>query len=411
MKIILVVPNFPKLSETFIASKVLGLLKQGWDVQVVCNQSDPAEWTRYPMLQQQPGLRSRVHVTWPHRPRWLALLLTPAALGRAVLQSPKTTWRYIKGGWLRFGFDIFRRLYLDVEFIILKPDLIHFEFGSLAVDRLYLRELLDAKLVISFRGYDLNYVGLEYPGYYKELWDQADGLHLLGQDLWRRAQQRGCTPDKLHALIPPAIDPTFFDPGKRQHDGAAGTPVRPLRILSVGRLEWKKGYEHALQAVQLLENQRFHCEYHIVGGGDYLEAVAFARHQLDLEQVVRFLEAQPHEAVKVQMLWADIFLHPAVSEGFSNAVMEAQAMALPVVCTDADGLPDNVVDGKTGYVVPRRNPQALAEKLIRLAQNPALRQRMGQAGRQRVLTYFRLEDQNAAFEQLYRQVLSRDQVI
>ena len=76
-------------------------------------------------------------------------------------------------------------------------------------------------------------------------------------------------------------------------------------------------------------------------------------------------------------------------------------MGIPVVCTDAGGLPENVVDGVTGFIVPRRDPAALAEKLAILAEDGALRHRMGAAGRKRVETHFRMEDQLDAFEDFY----------
>jgi colanic acid/amylovoran biosynthesis glycosyltransferase len=405
--IALVVPSFPKLSETFIVGKFLGLLDRGWDVHVVCGRSDPAEWMRFPEL-QRPCLRARVHVGWPHRPRSLAAALYPAALLRCWKDNPAATRRYLRQGLRRFGASIFRWLYLDAELIRLRPALIHVEFGALAVDRMHLKELLGCKVIVSFRGYDLNYVGLTDPAFYQSVWEKADAVHLLGEDLWRRAQRRGCPPDLRHALIPPAIDPDFFDPGERQHVDVAGTPARPLRILSVGRLDWTKGYEFALQAVKRLVDQGVHCEYVIVGDGEYLEPIAFARHQLGLEHVVRLLGAQDRSQVKAQMLQADVFLHAAVSEGFCNAVMEAQAMMVPVVCSDAGGLGENVVDGETGFVVPRRDPDALAEKLIALARDPDLRQRFGEAGRARVCSRFRLDQQIDAFDQLYRQVLMPD---
>ena len=85
--------------------------------------------------------------------------------------------------------------------------------------------------------------------------------------------------------------------------------------------------------------------------------------------------------------------------------MEAQAMKLPVVCTDADGLLENVSDGESGFVVARRNPLALAEKLTILAKNPILRQRFGEAGRKRAISHFKLENQITAFESFYRNAL------
>jgi colanic acid/amylovoran biosynthesis glycosyltransferase len=105
---------------------------------------------------------------------------------------------------------------------------------------------------------------------------------------------------------------------------------------------------------------------------------------------------------------ADVFMHPAVTEGFCNAVLEAQAMQRPVVCSDAGGLPENVVDGLTGFVVRRRDPAAIADRLAQLAADCALRRRMGEAGRRRVLESFTLHRQLDALEAMYRQVLSQN---
>jgi colanic acid/amylovoran biosynthesis glycosyltransferase len=320
------------------------------------------------------------------------------------LSSPKRALTYLVRGFRRFGWRAIPRLCLDAELVKLGGEVVHFEFGALAPSRMYLADLLGCRMVVSFRGYDLNYVGLDVPNYYAEVWEKAAVLHFLGEDLWKRAQRRGCSPGKPHRLIPPAVDTTLFNPGERGRAAHA----RPLRILSVGRLEWKKGYEHALVAIRALCERGVECEYRIVGGGGYLGGLAFARHQLGLEGVVTFLGPLSHEGVREQMRTADIFLHAAVSEGFCNAVMEAQAMELPIVCTDADGLPENVEHGATGFVVPRRNPLALADALAVLAGDGALRRRMGRAGRRRVAARFRPDDQIEAFEELYKTVLAGD---
>jgi colanic acid/amylovoran biosynthesis glycosyltransferase len=400
-RIALVVPTFPRVSETFVVSKFLGLLAQGWDVHVVCDRSDAAEWSRFPQLSGVPGVRDRVHVSWPHRPRWKAAVLMPFALLRCLFDAPSKTVAFLVRA-RRLGLGVFRRLYLDAALIRLRSDLMHFEFGALAVDRMDLGEFLDCPIVVSFRGYDLNYVGLEDPAYYAPVWRGAAALHLLGADLWRRAQRRGCPPEKRHVLIPPAIDVAFFDPAGNARRRDTG----PFRILSVGRLEWKKGYEDALVALRALLDQGIDCEYRILGDGEFLGALGFARHQLDIEGRVSLLGAGSRDDVRTEMRAADVFLHAAVSEGFCNAVLEAQAMELPVVCTDADGLPENVENGVTGIVVERRNPKALSDALAELAGDPDLRRRMGEAGRARVASRFRTEDQIEAFGQLYRTVLA-----
>ena len=403
-RLILVVPVFPKLSETFIVLKAVGLLEAGWDVHVVCQRREEEEWQRFPDA-IRAALQRRVHVTWPVKPRLLSAVLLPAAIGGCAIHSPASTARYLWRGRRRLGLDALRRAYLDAKVLNLSPDIVHFEFGTLAVGKTYLKELLACRLSVSFRGFDLNFAGLEEPRYYEEVFREADLIHCLGQDLWRRAVRRGCPADKEHVLIPPAIDVALFDPAERVAAGVVGTPDRPLRILSVGRLEWKKGHEDALEAVRRLRNAGISLEYRIIGEGKYRDAIAYARHEMGLEDSVSLLGPLPPTAVKSEMLWAEVFLHAAVSEGFCNAVIEAQAMQLPVVCTDADGLPENVDDGVTGFVVPRRDPEALARGVSRLALDPSLRERMGRAGRRRVLERFRIGDQIAAFDRAYARLL------
>lgn len=407
MRLVLVVSRFPQLSETFIASKFVGLVDAGWDAHIVC--AEEGAWKDFPRLAARPELRRRVHRQWPHEPAWWAAALWLPVLVATFLRAPAAAARYWREGWRRFGRRLPRRFYLDAAIVALSPHIIHFEFGSQAVGRTDLGDLLDCRLSVSFRGYDLNYVGLDNPSHYADLWHDTDAVHVLGLDLWRRAVARGCPPEKPHAIIPPAIDVEMFRPedeSAEKNSEAIGSPERPLRVLSVGRLEWKKGYEYGLAAIRHLAESGLTIEYRIVGGGAYFEPLVFARHQMGLESVVEFLGPQPHAAVVEQMCWADVFLHPAVSEGFCNAVIEAQAMRLPVVASDADGLPENVDDGHSGFIVPRRDPAAMAEKLALLAGDSDLRRRMGAVGRERVERCFTLPQQIAEFDRFFGEVVT-----
>jgi len=125
------------------------------------------------------------------------------------------------------------------------------------------------------------------------------------------------------------------------------------------------------------------------------------RHQLGLDDAVDFAGAVPHGQVQRELAEADVLVHLSTSEGFGNAVLEAQAMACPVVASDADGLPENVLDGETGLIVPRRNPEAAADALEALAKDAHLRRRLGEAGRRRVQQEFTLERELDGFERLY----------
>ena len=400
-RLVLILSSFPQISETFIVNKFFGLLAGGWDVHLVCSRFEKRTWATFKQFKNHYKIHQYIHQSWPHKPKWLAALLFIPGLIYCLVSAPHSTWQYLRRGWARFGWGVLRHFYLDIPIIRLNPDIVHFEFGALAVGRTYLKDLLGTRLAVSFRGYDLNFVALDNPDHYREVWDAADACHFLSEHLWQRAKDRGCPADKSHILIPPAVDLESFPGIQLITPLTLGTPEQPLLILSIGRLEWKKGYEHALQAVKMLLERGLDFQYEIIGDGDYAASLFFARHQLGLEDVVSLLGGLPHAEVINHLAQADVFLHPSLSEGFCNAVLEAQAMGIPVVCSDAGGLPENIHDGVTGFVVPRRDPNAMAEMLALLAEDGNLRQKLGQAGRRRVEQHFNLEQQLAAFEVFY----------
>jgi colanic acid/amylovoran biosynthesis glycosyltransferase len=401
-RLVLFVKAFPLRAEAIIVQKFIGLLEQGWDVHIACSRITK-EWQLFPQLAARNELHHRVHSAWPTRPTLLEALLYPFAFMRCILLAPKSSLRYLRRGWKHFGPYILRLFYIDAELIILHPDLIQFEYGYLAFGRMHIKDFLDCQITVSFQGSDLNSTGLDNPDYYRQVWEQADALQFVGEDLWKRAQQRGCPSEKPHAVIPPGIDTSFFTPETIKQPVTVGIQSRPYRILGVGRLVWKKGYEYALQAVKWLVEQDISCEYRIVGIGPYADAIAFTCNDLGLEKVVTLLGSRSRSEVKEQLEWADVFFHAAVSEGFCIAVMEAQAMALPVVCTDAGDV--GIANEETGFAVSRRDWRTMAEKLALLATDPELRCRMGDAGRQRALEKFQLSAQIAGFERFYRKVL------
>jgi glycosyltransferase involved in cell wall biosynthesis len=99
---------------------------------------------------------------------------------------------------------------------------------------------------------------------------------------------------------------------------------------------------------------------------------------------------------------SDIFVLPSHQEGFSNALLEAMAARLPVVATAIGGNRDAVVENETGFLVPPRDPRALAAAILSLADNPDLRHGFGDAGRRRVEQHFSLPACVDRYERLYR---------
>ncbi|MFQ6118111.1 MAG: glycosyltransferase, partial [Candidatus Bipolaricaulia bacterium] len=103
---------------------------------------------------------------------------------------------------------------------------------------------------------------------------------------------------------------------------------------------------------------------------------------------------------------ADLFLLPSEQESFGLAVLEAMSCAVPVVATRVGGLPEVVRDGEDGYLVDVGDVAALAERGIKLLSDDALRERMGQQARQRVLEKFTPERIVPQYLQYYREILA-----
>lgn len=392
------VPTFPQISETFIVSKALGLVDRDWDIRIVCGASPARNWSAFGPTHRVHELRDRVHLSPALDPRPRAVAQALLRLSRLAVDRPRTLLSYLTDNRTTFRQRI-RNLVSDVELIRLAPDVVHFEFGGLAPDWIAVRDRLTIASTVSFRGSDIMYGGLNQPDYYRNVWDHADGIHVLGERLWQRALQRGADPDTAHVVIPPAIDASQMFP-RAPRPGSLGSET-PIRLLSIGRLHWTKGYDDALEAVAKLRSSGIAVEYRIVGDGALLPAVSAWVQELGLDGCVELLRSLPPAEVEHHLGWADIVLHAALSEGFCNAVLEAQAHGVPVVCSDAGGLPENVLDSVTGFVVPRRDPAALADRIIKLAANDRLRARMGAAGRERAARYFRLEDQLEAWARFY----------
>ena len=103
----------------------------------------------------------------------------------------------------------------------------------------------------------------------------------------------------------------------------------------------------------------------------------------------------------------DVFVMPSLQEGLGLSVMEAQAAGIPVVASNVGGLPDLIEDGKTGFLVPVGQSDALAEKIIALLRNPKQAEQMASAARQNIEHKFSLAQMVDKTEQFYASHLSR----
>ena len=152
--------------------------------------------------------------------------------------------------------------------------------------------------------------------------------------------------------------------------------------------------------------------YEIAGDGPKSEVqrIRFAIEDLGLSDCVRLRGAVPPEAVLAALQRSDCLLLPSLTEGISNAVLEAMACGLPVVTTDCGGMQEAVTDGVDGMIVRTRDVTGMAAALERLASDLRLRRRLGEAARATVSKRFSLVRQADEFLRLYDSVLRPDQL-
>jgi glycosyltransferase involved in cell wall biosynthesis len=143
---------------------------------------------------------------------------------------------------------------------------------------------------------------------------------------------------------------------------------------------------------------------HIYGGGPLLSELKELVKKLDIEEAVTFFGTIPNAEVSKALKTFDIFVNCSVRESFGVAIVEAMACGLPVVATDTAGFREVVDDEVTGFVLKDRRPDTMAEKLRILLNDKELRNKMGQAGRAKVLKYYNWQDNISVMEDLFMEL-------
>lgn len=199
-------------------------------------------------------------------------------------------------------------------------------------------------------------------------------------------------------VIPYGVDLDRFRPSPRDERAR-------LTVGAVSRLSPEKGFEHLLRAVAALRDRGLALDVVLAGDGPSRPALESLARDLRLD--VRFLGEVPHDDVPAVLQRLDVFAMPSTWEGFGVSAIEASAMELPVVASDVHGIPDVVIDGETGLLVPPRDVDAIAAAVERLARDAELRRALGAGGRAFVERNYRWQDNAALMERLYGEMTAR----
>lgn len=415
MRIAFLVGRFPVLSETFVLNQVTGLIERGHEVDIyaldgpvedINNFKVHPDVEKYQLLQRtycapiatEPGDRFRRALDI------LGLLLAK------YFKHPSTIGRSLNI-YLHGKQELPRKqiLVLAIPFLDKKPyDIIHCQFGVFALKGMLLRHLgiVQGKLITTFRGFDISlFVQQCGEHVYDQLFATGD-FFLSNCEFFRhRAIILGCDEKKI-IVHGSGIDCSrfCFTPRVPAADGK-------VRIATTGRLVEKKGIEYSIRAVAQLATDHPNIEYKIIGDGPLKEQLQQLIQELNVGHIIQLL-GWKHQQELVEILNdAHIFVATSVTaksgnqDAPVNTLKEAMAMGMPVIGTLHGGIPELVEDGVSGFLVPERDVDALAEKLGYLIQHPEVWQRMGQAGRAYVEQHYDKNKLNDELVRIYEQLL------
>ena len=237
---------------------------------------------------------------------------------------------------------------------------------------------------------------------------RGDRVTAVGQHIAHLVHENeGISANRVQVIYN-GIDPDRFAPpagaraAVRQQLGIGeDQPV----VLQVARFHPVKDHATAVRAFADARSQCRDAVLLLAGDGEQRGEIEQLAAQLGVRDHVRFLGERTD--VPQLMAAADVFLLSSLSEGVSVTLLEAMAAGLPIAATDVGGNPEVIDAGRTGLLAPRGDDAALAAHLVRLIQNPDLRQTMGQAGRERLREKFTQTQMHHQYEQLYRHMLNR----
>jgi D-inositol-3-phosphate glycosyltransferase len=210
----------------------------------------------------------------------------------------------------------------------------------------------------------------------------------------------GANPDKI-AIVPPGVDLERFKPlDQGQARLHLGIPAQHQMILFVGRIQPLKGIDILLRALGVVKQREPGLIKNVcvaIIGGDpnpdseieqaEFERLELLRTELGLTELVTFLGAKDQDTLVYYYSAAEMVVMPSHYESFGMVALEAMACGAPVIASDVGGLTFSIEDGYNGYLIPGRDHQALAKKIVLLLKHRILRDQLGEQARRWVERY------------------------
>jgi colanic acid/amylovoran biosynthesis glycosyltransferase len=296
--------------------------------------------------------------------------VTYVSLGNSQSQV-KFLWTSLKWGFssnavlktisllLKGRKSVLKKINLSAALSDIQPDIVHMQWVS---NIKLFEDVLDQgnyKIVLSQRGYQTNvrpFVNEKNFNYLQQWLPKFDGFHSVSQAISRVGDQIYDHPKKIDQVVYTGLNLSKFEFQPKVVNN------KTLQIASVGRPNWKKGYDYALKACAKLDQQGIDFKYTIIGAaGD--EELLFLIDDLGLQDKVTLTDKLPQTKVFELMQCSDLFLLPSLEEGIANVAVEAMALGTPVISTDCGGMEELITHDEEGWIVAIRDAEAIAQTI------------------------------------------------
>jgi colanic acid/amylovoran biosynthesis glycosyltransferase len=386
MKIGLVLSSTPAYSETFFISKIIGLQKFGFEVVLFVNSKD----THFDLCTVKEQVQFRSFFIFL---KSLGLILTKlSTLLKFISLERKQNVSFKR---------ILKKLILNQHILQeSNVDWLHFGFATQAIGRENIAKAIGAKMAVSLRGFDIGIYPLKNPKCYDLLWLNINKLHVISNDLLNLAYTNGFKKNVPYQKITPAIDTSFFI-NQSLNDTSNNNQ---LQLMTIGRLHWKKDYTSVILALKNLKDRGIDFEYTIIGDGPEEEKLKYLVYELGLINNIIFTGKISQKEILIYFKKSHFYLQYSLQEGFCNAVLEAQSMGVLPIVSNAEGLSENVLNNKTGWVIQKNSPKLLAEKIVEVINLPdSNKEKIRKQAIERVTKEFNIEKQQKEFIDFYTQ--------
>ena len=406
MKIAYIVGIFP--TPFFINNQIIGLLKKKHKIDIYAFESFSMDITDSDIIKYS----LRDNLTYFHIPKNKILKLIKAFYLFLInfIKYPRILLKSLN--FLRFGKEALKlnTIYYVIPFLNSNYDIIHCHFGPNGLVGSILKNIgIKGKLVTTFYGYDLtSYLYLKGNDVYQSLFNNGDLFLPICNYFKDILDKTGCNAKKIK------VNHINVDCNKYKYIKRRRTEI--FEILTVAEFVEKKGYKYSLKTIEKLKNKYSNIRYTIAGDGPLKKEIFKLINELNLQKYVNCVGRVNQKQLIELYKKAHVFILPSVissdnnQEGTPTVLLEAQASGLPVITTKHSGIPEIVIDGKTGFVVFEKDVETLTEKIMYYIENPKMINIMGRFGRLFVEENFEMNKSNKILEETYKLLLKKNKI-